>query len=139
LVHPGGRPTRGGFEALEAPDGKSLFYVKITSFAEKGEGLWGVPVAGGLETPIAEPVWNGSWTIAKNGIYWLDFSASSVTSMVTLKFFDFLTKQVTQPGSIGPIEFRGGPNFSVTSNGRSMLWGRRELGTSELMMVENFR
>ena len=72
----------GGDEAFESPDGK-LYYTK--SWASRG--LWSVPVGGGEEMPVLEPVWSSYWAVAEKGIYFLDLDAGpSPNSPKLLRF-----------------------------------------------------
>jgi len=67
----------GGYQALESPDGKLLFYAK-----ERGRpGIWSVPVGGGPEVPVLEAARHNAWAVAEGGIYYID------TTMRTLRQF----------------------------------------------------
>jgi hypothetical protein len=95
----GGEPAqltkRGGAEALESPDGRIVYYTKV---AEIGPGLWSVPVEGGEEERVLESVRFGYWTIARSGIYFIDFDVPRDAAR-PLKFFDFQSRRVNQLGT----------------------------------------
>lgn len=95
----GGEPVqltrRGGAEALKSPDGRIVYYTKV---AEIGPGLWSVPVGGGEEERVLESVRFGYWTIARSGIYFIDFDVPRDAAR-PLKFFDFQSRRVNQLGT----------------------------------------
>ena len=55
-VQPVSVTVNGGYEALESPDGRTLFYVK-----KERQGLWKVAVTGGDETLVADSVIPDLW------------------------------------------------------------------------------
>ena len=58
----------GGFEALESGDGQVLYYVKD----RKEPGLWRIPPNGGSEAQACKDVREGTWTVARDSIYFID-------------------------------------------------------------------
>ena len=62
----------GGARALEAADGKWLYYTK----GNDQDGIWRMPLQGGLEEPVLEDLPSGwyvcYWALVENGIYYLN-------------------------------------------------------------------
>jgi Tol biopolymer transport system component len=119
---------KGGAGGLESPDGKTLYYAK----GLRVPGLWKVPVEGGEETPVLKQVWAGffgTWGLAREGIYYYNDSTKAI------EFLSLATHKITQ---IAKPEKRGG-DFSVSPDGRWILFGQVDQDTSHIMMVDNFR
>jgi Tol biopolymer transport system component len=137
----GGNPQQltkdGGFEAVEAPDGKELYYTKTYNLAP---GLWRVPVEGGREAPVIEAVRSGHWAVTDQGIYFLDFSAvPAAAPKPLLKFFSFETQKVSQHGTIEKIRISSDASFSVSRDGRSVIWRQLDRSESNIMLIDKFR
>jgi Tol biopolymer transport system component/DNA-binding winged helix-turn-helix (wHTH) protein len=127
---------RGGFEAFESPDGKSLYYSKGRGVA----GLWTVAVGGGDETPVPELNQAGywrSWAVARNGIYFIAHEGDAPPRPV--RFFDFLTRQLSTVGEMDREPTWATPGLTVSSDGRSILYAQIDRKASTIMMIENFR
>jgi Tol biopolymer transport system component len=126
---------KGGFEAVEAPDGKTLFYSKGYI-----DGLWTVPSTGGEERPIPElsevGYWR-SWTMTNDGIYFVAHTGSAPPR--PLKFFNFATGGIMQIGLVGKDPLPWVPSLAVSPDGRWLLYAQTEQDTSIIMLVENFR
>ena len=122
----------GGFAAFESYDGKTLYYAK----GETVPGLWKVPVEGGEETLVLEQLaamlW-GYWGLTQDGIYFYNARTHAI------EFFSFATRKVTkvvtpERDPIFPI-----PGFSVSPDGRWILYAQMDIVASDIMLVENFR
>jgi Tol biopolymer transport system component/tRNA A-37 threonylcarbamoyl transferase component Bud32 len=122
----------GGFAAFESYDGKTLYYAKGLQVP----GLWKVPVEGGEETLVLEQVgaalW-GYWGLTQGGIYFYNARTRAI------EFFSFATRKVTKVATpeSGPLFFN--PGFSVSPDGRWILYAQADLAASHIMLVENFR
>lgn len=126
---------KGGFEAVEAPDGKTLYYSK-----ENNDGLWTVPSTGGEERPVPELAEAGhwrSWTMNSDGIYFVAHTSSAPPR--PLKFFHFATRRLTQIGAVEKDPLRWVPSLAVSPDGRWLLYAQIERNASNIMLVENFR
>lgn len=136
----GGNPRQltkdGGFEAVEAPDGKELYYTKTFSTTA---GLWRVPVEGGRETPVIEAVRSGHWAVTDRGIYFLDFSAVPAAAPKPLKLFSFESQKASQVGTIEKIGISSNASFSVSRDGRSVIWSQIDRRESNIMLIDKFR
>jgi len=124
---------KGGFAAIESPDGKLIYYAKNRDVPGP---LWRMPVEGGEELPVPRFTrlvpW-GQWAVLDRGIYFVKAESHSA-----IEFFSFDTGQVNQ---IAALEKRilGGPSLSVSSDGRWILFAQIDRNDSDLMLVENFR
>jgi Tol biopolymer transport system component len=126
---------KGGFEAVEAPDGKTLYYSKGYT-----DGLWTVPSTGGEERPVPELAEAGywrSWTMTADSIYFVAHTGSAPPR--PLKFFSFATRRVTQIGTVEKDPLRWVPGLAISPDGRWLLYAQIERDTSNIMLVENFR
>lgn len=127
---------KGGFEALEAPDGKTIYYSKERG----GDGLWTVPSVGGEEQRVPELTEAGywrSWTMTNDGIYFV--ASVGFAPPRPLKFFHFATRRITQLGTVDRDPLWWGPSLSVSADGRWVLYAHSEQNTSNIMLVESFR
>jgi Tol biopolymer transport system component len=119
----------GGFES---PDGRYFYYVA------RGR-VWGdvrrVPVAGGEEQPVTETV-RGPLNIAVNaeGIYTLSWADPPPGFLVRL--YRFATEKTEV---VGRINSTLGTGFTVSPDGRWLLFTDGEMQRGDLILVENFR
>ena len=132
--HPAMQLTQnGGFDVDEAPDGKLLYYTRSQG------GLWSMPVEGGEGMLVLEQVRAGRWSLAENGIYYLDIAARSPDGVTPLMWFSFATHKLVQVGAVRKPIAPVSPALSVTSDGRGIAWDQIDRQQSELMLIENFR
>jgi Tol biopolymer transport system component/DNA-binding winged helix-turn-helix (wHTH) protein len=121
----------GGFAAFESYDGKTLYYAKGLTVP----GLWKVPVEGGEETLVLEQLaatlW-GYWGLTQEGIYFYDAATHAI------EFFSFATRKVTKvvTPERDPLFFN--PGFSVSPDGRWILYAQNDISASHIMLVDNF-
>jgi Tol biopolymer transport system component len=131
----GGPPVRvtrgGGFGALEAPEGGTLYYTRRDPHG--GWELWRRPVGEGEEVRVLASVatW-GDFDVSAEGITWVDSAGKHPT-----------LRRLRLPG--GPetvlarlprrVEF----GVSAAPDGGDVLYTQRDLESSELMLVEGFR
>jgi len=126
----------GGFEAFESPDGKLLYFTKGRTQA----GLWSVSVNGGAESAVVDGVHSSFWAVANDGIFFVDYNPDAPrTAHKSVKFFSFETRQVKNVASIDKEISNSSPAFSVTRDGRSILWTQIDQRGAQLILVENFR
>jgi Tol biopolymer transport system component len=136
----GGEPVqvtrRGGVEASESPDGRMIYYTKVP---EIGPGLWSVLTGGGEEVRVLESVRFGYWSVARNGIYFIDFDVPSDAPR-PVKFFDFHSRQVAHVGTVeNTVLWTNTPGFAISPDSRWLLYSSLESSDADLMLVENFR
>ena len=140
----GGVATRvtknGGFEAVEAPDGKALYYSKINKYEAKSGSahLWKMSLQSGEEhLAFDKAVYTRYWAMTDRGIF---FVPSDWSQRPAIEFFSFATGQVTQVASLEkpPVAY-GNPGLTVSPDGKWILCALVEQDTSDIMLGENFR
>lgn len=120
---------QGGREAYESPDGQFVYYTRGTN----EPGIWRVPVTGGEETRVLEQGRQGAWAVQSQGIYFLRFIAKAHGA---IEFFSFSTGRNTPVAVFEKEETYG---FTVSADGRQLLWAQLDRNESDLMLLENFR
>jgi hypothetical protein len=127
----------GGVYSLESRDGQDLYFTKGES--SNLSGIWRMPVADGEETEVVPaPVNWGEWTLAANGIYYAHYGEASRREQdYAIRFLDFESGEVTElfhrQGQFGHSW------LAVSPDEQWILYSETPYGTSELMLVENFR
>jgi len=125
--------TQGGaLEAFASPDGKMVYFRKLDS-------LWTVPVDGGTERPVPElerfdKIFR-SWGVVREGIY---FISKGQGKRQTVRFFSFVTRQVTPLLTLEGELIWNYPNVALSPDGRRLLTARFDQEVSDLMLIENF-
>jgi len=119
----------GGWRSRESFDGKALYYQKFDL-----PGLFRMPVDGGPEERIAEVQPPEDWQLAQEGIYYFrqegeDYRVARV---------DLKTGQTTEALKLPPGTTGGTSNFTVSPDGRWLVFVHNDQTVSELMMIENF-
>jgi len=94
-----------------------------------------VPADGGGEEELIldQPV-HGYWATLDEGIYFLARSP-----VPTVKLYSFTTKQTTQLAVVGKEIPWGYPGFSVSPDGKQIIYTQIDRVENDLMLVENFR
>jgi Tol biopolymer transport system component len=138
----GGQPLQitkgGGYQALESPDGQTVYYAK----ERHAPGVWNVPANGGPERMVSELAWQNLWSVANDGVYYFDLSGQDqqvfdTPRQIPLRKIDLNTKKVTTVTSILTDLPNGVPALDVRGDGKYLAWvGRRE-HRSELMLIRN--
>ncbi len=124
----------GGEEPQESLDGRYVYYMK----ARDRRDLWRIPVEGGEETLVWEPVWMGYWSFSERGILAPDFS-NPRESHIPVRLKNLATGSVTQILSLEKPMLDGSAGFSISRSGSVAVYTRPERLNSDLMMIENFR
>jgi eukaryotic-like serine/threonine-protein kinase len=131
----GGKPVqvtrKGGFIALESPDGKVLYYAK----SDGPTSLWKVPVEGGEENQVLAPLSQGAnFAVVDEGIYFIP--TPDAAAGYSIQFLSFATRKITLITKIEkPVEM----GLSVSPDQKWILYSQIDQQTSDLMLVENFR
>jgi hypothetical protein len=122
----------GGFTAFESYDGKSLYYSKVD-----GEGIWTVPLRGGVETRItAAPrlgYW-GAWAVSEAGIYLMEID---LLPHPGIEFYNFKTRKLTPVIKLDHEPGPWSPNMDTSRDGRIVVFSQGGNSQSSLAMVEN--
>ncbi len=126
---------QGGFAAFESTDGQTLYYAKGRDVA----GLWMAPVSGGEERPVipdfAAGFW-GYWAVVARGVYYLD---PLPTGRTALKFYSFERHASETIAGIPTEPPFGDSGFSVSPDGRGLLYTQVDHSGSDILLIENFR
>jgi hypothetical protein len=123
---------KGGREAFESPDGKSVYYHK-----RDVPGIWRVPVEGGEEAQVLDASNQGGWAVIEQGLFLL---TTRGTSGPVIQFFRPSTRQLTEVITL-PKEtkiYPTTPHFAVSPDGRWILYTQVDSIESDLTLVENF-
>ena len=124
----------GGREAIEAPDGKHLYYAKMPGVP----GIWQVPVNGGKETQVVDRGHQAAWAVTDHGIVLVDKYA---TPRVPIELFSFASRQLIPIATLPPglrLD-TGNPSFSVSRDGRWMLYVQYDEWSSDIEMLQGLR
>jgi Tol biopolymer transport system component len=125
--------NHGAFRPEISPDGKLLFYGKYST-----HGLWSLPIAGGQERKLLDSITENNWTVALQGIYYIDFGVQPGAPKL-LKFYSFQTEKTNQVGLLEPTVSGDYSGISVSSDGQWLLYSYIANVSSDLMMVDHFR
>jgi Tol biopolymer transport system component len=125
--------TNGGADAFESRDGKFIYYTKWGQ-----QGIWRKPVGGGPEILVTHSGSPYYWGLFDNGICLLDANGAA---RPTINCLDFDSKRMTTLCILpeGTRINRCGPSFSISHDGRCILYVGVQREESDVMVVENFR
>jgi hypothetical protein len=123
----------GGYEAVEGRDGRAVYYVKRDEV-----GIWTVPFAGGEEKRVLNQGEEGMWALGTQGIYLL-----SKGQVCAIDYLDFAKRSVSRIRTLPALNMTAllgaGPEFAVSPDERSFLYGAAERNERDLMLWEDFR
>ncbi|SPE32776.1 Peptidase S9B, dipeptidylpeptidase IV domain protein [Candidatus Sulfopaludibacter sp. SbA6] len=124
----------GAAQPVESWDGKYVYYRMRRSF-------WRVPVEGGEAEEAIIPehdlLWSTTLQISRKGAYYAEFQRSMRSWVIS--FYDFATKRSSTVFELKNADFGQGHLFSVSPDGKYILFPRVDQSQTDLMLVENFR
>jgi Tol biopolymer transport system component len=134
----GGNPQQisqmnGAAQPVESADGKYIYFRSRRTFSR-------VPVGGGEEEEAILPehdlMWSTTLQPTKTGMYYIEFERSSREPVVS--FFDFAEKKSSV---VFHMKNGGGrtATYSISPDGKYLLYARVDQSQTNLEMVENFR
>jgi Tol biopolymer transport system component len=132
LSNPDDEPTQvttiGGLAAFESEDGSSVYFVRPNE-----PGIWRIDSEAGEISMIIdslEPTDWGNWEITSDGIYIIRrFQGKALVT-----FYSFRTKQSRNIATLTNVP--DDPSFSVSSDGKWLLFSRIDRRESDIILME---
>lgn len=125
--------TWGDGNPQEAADGKSVYFRRERS-------LWRVPVAGGAEEELISPDHDARWTAFQTtaaGLYYLELDRDERT--VAARLYDFRTKKSTELVRLPVTDPSSVSTFTISPDGRYLLYPAVDHSETTLVLTANFR
>ena len=125
--------TLGSGAAEESVDGKYVYYRNRRSICR-------IPAEGGAEEQVVIPEHDLLWVViqpTKKGIYYLEF-VRGVRAM-QVSFYDFAARGNEMVFRVKDTDFFQAMSFSISPDGKYILYPRVDQNQTNLMLVENFR
>ncbi|HEY6290725.1 MAG TPA: protein kinase [Terriglobia bacterium] len=130
--------TKDGLETRESEDGKWLYFSRPLNTPDNKTAILRMPVEGGPETLVFNGVTNRFWALAGQYLYFMNLDARQ---HATINRFNMTTRQVTRIADVekDPYVIVGWTGFSVSADGRLVIYPQLDEQISRIMLVENFR
>ena len=122
--------THGGdLNPLQSPDGIYLYYTR----GPAGSGsLWRIPVSGGEPVQVLDRLFNVNFAVTEKGIYYTE----RTTGETRLRFLDLANgRSTTVADNLGEVAANV---LTVSPDGLTILYVRKDSSVNDLMLVENF-
>jgi len=106
----------------------------FTTMWPDGVTLWVKPVNGGLEAPLENMPrlsYGDVWVATAKGIYY----TNHLTSLATLNFYDFATRQHRAVMPLKQIPTPAGPGIEVSPDGHWLLYSQIDSEQSEIVLA----
>ena len=135
---PGSNPrqlthTLGSGAPEESVDGKYVYY-------RSQRAICRMPAEGGTEEQVFIPEHDLLWVVlqpTRKGVYYLEFARGARAMQVS--FYDFTTRRNEEVFRMKDADFFQVMSFSISPDGKYILYPRVDQGQTNLMLVENFR
>lgn len=124
--------TRGGFDGMEGPDGKSLIYVGDMGGTQLRRMTLGRPQEDVPLASLGQGLWH-SWTMSGNSLFYLKRSSNAVS--VALMRLDL---RIGRQQVLAQIEQAANDSISVSPDGKRVLFARRSNPDSSIMILEGW-
>jgi Tol biopolymer transport system component len=125
--------TLGSSGAEESVDGKYVYY-------RSRRAICRMPADGGAEEQVFIPEHDLLWVVlqpTKKGVYYLEFARGARAMQVS--FYDFTTRANEVVFRMRGVDFSQAMSFSVSPDGKYILYPWVDQIQTNLMLVENFR
>jgi len=124
----------GGIRAQASDDGRFVYYSKHS--VPRTSPIWRVPVGGGDGKVVLDrrPDFM-NWDLWGESIVYVNPDDEKGP---TIELFDLTDRSVTEIAALGP-RTRVGSGLSVSPDGRWILYVQKDMSSSDIMLVENFR
>jgi Tol biopolymer transport system component/DNA-binding winged helix-turn-helix (wHTH) protein len=138
---------QGGFQARESGDGRYLYYAKSATDYRKwrsGRGIWRVPVTGGPEILVTELAWANLWSLAGDGLYYLDVAdrvpeVFDIARPIPVRRLDLVTNNTTTVATIEASFPDGVGALEIRADSKYMAWVSWHEHNAEIMFIRNLR
>jgi hypothetical protein len=118
---------------METLDGKFVYY-------RLRRTIWRVPSEGGEPEQVIEPDrdlwWSTTLQMTKSGMYYMEFERSARSFVAS--FYDFAAKKSSLAFRFRDMDGQS-PTYSISPDGRTVLYPRVDETQADLVMIDNFR
>jgi dipeptidyl aminopeptidase/acylaminoacyl peptidase len=122
----------GGYCARESPDGRWVYFTRADA-----SGIWKQPVEGGAAARVvanlAPEDW-ANWDVGERGVYFRELCARHPKPGVALLAFN-----ASEPLDVAPLPEQGWSGFSVSRDGRFLVYSRVDRQSCDIRLIENPR
>ena len=124
----------GGWESRESADGRTIYYTK-----QPNDGIWSIPVAGGVEKQVAPlPInMHRSWTVSPTGIYYIELLHGDADPVV--QYYSFATGKTTTITHMEKDMDFGKPDLAISPDGKWLIWGQMDVLSYDIGLLDNFQ
>jgi Tol biopolymer transport system component len=119
--------------AEESADGQFVYF-------RRGRTIWRVPSAGGNAEEAIEPerfLFGSSFAAVPGGLYYLEFNRGS--RAVDLAFYRYSTSKSSEVLGMKGAEGSFGAGFTISPDGKTVLYPKIDRSQTNLVVIENFR
>jgi Tol biopolymer transport system component len=125
----------GAAQPVESADGSYIYF-------RNGRSFWRVPIGGGEEEQAIVPEHDLMWTTTlqptRQGMYYIEFERSGSQQVVS--FYDYAQKKSSVVFRVkSGLGRRDGGTYSVSPDGKYILYPRVDQSQTNFEVVENFR
>jgi len=115
----------GGQTMAESPDGRHLYFQKGSG------GIWRIPIAGGPEEKLVSSDGSSNWSLASDKIFY--------THIGRIRFYDCASGKDSDLREVPVGAVRGAGGFSVTPDGKWLLYAQTDIDISDIYVLDNFK